>query len=104
TYKYIVRVIKLIQYDRQSSKRTRISETELGRIVRVLPQTDPGQSAGHAERVPADLRHDPLTWTGGVCRAQEKDHPVPLLPRRNAQRPRRGVRNRSKPESSGRHL
>ena len=47
--------------------------------VRGLPRHRPQEPRGHAQRVPARLRHDPVVRAGRVHRQQEAAHPLQLL-------------------------
>ena len=52
------------------------------------------EPAGHAQRVPAPLRHGAVARRRGVHRQQEEARPLQVLPRRAARRHGRGVRPR----------
>ena len=46
----------------------------------------PQEPRGHAHRLPAHLRHDPVVRAGRVHRQQEEAHPLQLLQGRAARR------------------
>ena len=66
----------------------------LGGLVRGLPRARPREPQGHAQRVPARLRHDPVLRARGVHRQQEEADPLQLLQGRAARRRGRDLRPR----------
>ena len=76
----------------------------LGGELRGLPESGPPEPAGHAHRLPEDLRHDPQPREDGVHRQQEEAHPLPLLQRRALRRPRRDLRPRRPADEAGERL
>ena len=72
--------------------------------LRGLPRDRPREPRGHAHRLPAHLRHDPLAREDRVHRQQEEAHPLPLLPRREVRRQGRHLRPRRPADEAGQRL
>ncbi len=73
-----------------------LSRASLGGQLRGVPGDRAGEAAGHAQRVPAPLRHDHQLRDRGVHRQQEEARPVQLL----QGRARRAGRTRSSASTS----